>query len=443
MEDALISPESFSILSGAGLIQASEEKPAYVHTTQTIEVKEPNTIVLDEKACWNKYSSDDPDYHASAGIFIMTMTDGQIDNEPCIPYAVADDHKTITCYGHAGNIDIGDIVKVDFYTKKSTGVQTMEITADKFGGNYYLEAQTLFRDETTGLDMPAEFIIPNCKVQSNFTFSMASSGDPSTFTFTMDSFPDYVKFDKTHKVLAALQVITEDVDTASEERTACVPQTVESLTDGVTVTFDNDSTDDNCKLTLTGSNVNGTNYDPAMWGDKLDTAAELEIVMPITQNGTYRLVSQNPMLKNYAGDEGIRQENGVWIKDKTYDITDGSLTMRTAVIDDKGAINIKLFDGEGNLIKTFSIANKLSFAKTYDVKIENKSATVTINGTALNEKPVTGDLKKVVSGDRICLTLSDKAEVDAIGGKVNNVDAPIYVITVGNPASGEVTIKIN
>ena len=56
--------------------------------------------------------------------------------------------------------------------------------------------------------MPAEFIIPNCKIQSNFTFTMASSGDPSTFTFTMDAFPDYTRFNKTKKVLAAIQIIS-------------------------------------------------------------------------------------------------------------------------------------------------------------------------------------------------------------------------------------------
>jgi hypothetical protein len=36
---------------------------------------------------------------------------------------------------------------------------------------------------------------------------MASSGDPSTFTFTMDAFPDYTRFDKTKKVLAAIQIV--------------------------------------------------------------------------------------------------------------------------------------------------------------------------------------------------------------------------------------------
>ena len=60
--------------------------------------------------------------------------------------------------------------------------------------------------------MPAEFIIPKCKIQSNFTFTMASSGDPSTFTFTMDAFPDYTRFDKTKKVLAAIQIMSESSD---------------------------------------------------------------------------------------------------------------------------------------------------------------------------------------------------------------------------------------
>lgn len=102
-----------------------------------------------------------------------------------------------------------DHVIVDYYTTRISGAQQIEILANKFGGNYYLEASTLFRNEQ-GLDEPAEFIIPNCKVQSNFNFTMANSGDPSTFTFTLDAFPDYTRFDKTHKVLCAIQKIKVD-----------------------------------------------------------------------------------------------------------------------------------------------------------------------------------------------------------------------------------------
>lgn len=106
---------------------------------------------------------------------------------------------------------------VDYYTEKASNAKQIEITAESFGGNFYLEASTLFRNQD-GVDLPAEFIIPNCKVQSNFTFSMASSGDPSTFTFTLDAFPGYTRFDSTKKVMAAIQVI-EDVLSTDMVRT--------------------------------------------------------------------------------------------------------------------------------------------------------------------------------------------------------------------------------
>ena len=38
---------------------------------------------------------------------------------------------------------------------------------------------------------------------------MASTGDPSTFTFTMDVFPGYTYFNKTNKVLCAIQVVDD------------------------------------------------------------------------------------------------------------------------------------------------------------------------------------------------------------------------------------------
>ena len=112
-----------------------------------------------------------------------------------------------------------NVVLIDYYVEKASGAQQIEITADKFGGTYYIEGDTLFRTQQ-GLDMPAEFIIPNGKIQSNFTFSMAATGDPSTFTFTVDAMPDYTRFDKTKKVLAAIQIVQDGaVSEAARERT--------------------------------------------------------------------------------------------------------------------------------------------------------------------------------------------------------------------------------
>lgn len=233
MEDALISPEGFMILSGAGLIEATEGKTIKQHITETID-KSDVTVTGAEaaSAVYTVKLTKKPYLPANAGedfAYVMFVKDGEIISEPFIPiheditadeqgfYTITiqahdnyntpnkvDEYKTATLYTK----NDFDSVIVDYYTERKANAQQIEITADKFGGNYYLEASTLFRDQN-GVDMPAEFIIPNCKIQSNFTFTMASSGDPSTFTFTMDAFPDYTRFDHSKKVLAAIQIIEE------------------------------------------------------------------------------------------------------------------------------------------------------------------------------------------------------------------------------------------
>ena len=213
MEDALISPAGFMILSGAGLVEATAEDKIKVHTTETtddITVTATGTYGTPEYAVTAvTINLDNEAYHAAGEdyVYVMLMENGEVVTEPFIPATVTGKVLTLKSTDDLKKFYDGCVVLVDYYTEKSSGAQQIEITPDKFGGNYYLEAATLFRD-TNGVDMPAEFIIPNCKIQSNFTFTMASSGDPSTFTFTMDAFPDYTRFDKTKKVLAAIQIIS-------------------------------------------------------------------------------------------------------------------------------------------------------------------------------------------------------------------------------------------
>lgn len=234
MEDALISPEGFAILTGAGLVAATDTQPIYQHATSQIAVAEDGKVEIPEIICYDttKHKSGDEVIEvvgdtakayekANADVFVMLLKEGVAVSEPWVPNKitidVANKKTTLEATGtDALGIAKGDIVLVDYYVKREGKAQQIEITADKFGGYYYIEASTLFRDEATGQDLPAEFIIPNGKVQSNFNFSMANSGDPSTFTFTVDAMPGYTKFDGTKKVLAVIQII-EDVITDAEE----------------------------------------------------------------------------------------------------------------------------------------------------------------------------------------------------------------------------------
>ena len=207
MEDALISPAGFMILSGAGLVDAVDQD-IIVHTTERVKVDEKGVIALTKKP----YTTT-----GQETIYVMKVSGDEISTEPylytCDGTANEDGKYEITVKTGTYTADsaapkAGDTVLVDYYEAKSSNAQQIDIEPGKFGGNYYLEASTLFRN-TDGVDVPAEFIIPNCKIQSNFTFTMASSGDPSTFTFTMDAFPDYTRFDDSKKVLAAIQIMAD------------------------------------------------------------------------------------------------------------------------------------------------------------------------------------------------------------------------------------------
>ena len=204
MEDALISTVGLAILTGANVISATTAAPIVVHTFENVAANESGKFKLSATA------SD------KAPIYAMLLDDnGNVVSEPYLcevgtdGFLAASDTSTDGTTAYTATLPTEGVMLVDYYVEKTSKATQIEITPDKFGGNFYLEASTLFRD-TNGVDMPAEFIIPNCKVQSNFTFTMASSGDPSTFTFTMDAFPDYTRFNKTKKVLSVIQIIEED-----------------------------------------------------------------------------------------------------------------------------------------------------------------------------------------------------------------------------------------
>jgi len=205
VEDALLSPVGFAILSGAGLFEGADTDEVHVHMTSMAVVDDNGVIDLTDALL----TEEKIDGTAPVFVMVADKKDGSLTGEMIDALEVATEGKTITgATDHAGKS-----VFVDFYiVKKAAQVSELQIDANNFAGYYYVEASTLFRRQADGKDLPAEITLPNVKIQSNFTFSMASTGDPSTFTFTMDAFPGYTMFDPTKKVLCVMQVVEEDRD---------------------------------------------------------------------------------------------------------------------------------------------------------------------------------------------------------------------------------------
>lgn len=240
VEDALLSPISFSMLSGAGLLKAKVADNKKVHFHQTSMAVVGADGVIDLRDALNSGE----EICATAPVYVMIIDEsGDLTGETLKEVAIGTYSGTTPAFAAATSgcvalktkettITTGEgqeqtstttfdgansAVMVDYYViKDAAKVSELQIDAENFAGYYYVEADTLFRVKEKGYDLPANLTFPNVKIQSNFTFSMASSGDPSTFTFTMDAMPGYTYFDKTRKVLCAIQIVDDAVNGAGE-----------------------------------------------------------------------------------------------------------------------------------------------------------------------------------------------------------------------------------
>ena len=230
VEDALISAESFAMLSGAGIVRgvgasnATAGQKVYVHTMYDLvvegtedalyaklpqDVRDGATLVVSKEAPVYAVTLDNA---GAPKHFLSAISQDEIFTDKALAEAVtigergvvnvAADADLYFKISVSGSLETytdqevipGDSVKIDCYTVHGAGATELQIDAESFAGYYYIEADTLFREEATGQDLPAQFVIPRGKIQSNFTF-------------TIDCFPAYTKFNKTKKVLATLQVL--------------------------------------------------------------------------------------------------------------------------------------------------------------------------------------------------------------------------------------------
>ena len=170
MTDALIQPESLAMLLGTDIVN-DEAKP--VHKKEFLVVGENGTVDLAHTPS------------ANTDIFVFETTLGYdigAELELTTGYTIVGDTITFV------SLTEGDRVIVDYYY--DAPVQTMTVEVDKFAGYYYIEAQSLWRRESDGVDLPAYYIMPRVKFSSNFSIENAAAGDPATFDFNVECFPD-------------------------------------------------------------------------------------------------------------------------------------------------------------------------------------------------------------------------------------------------------------
>lgn len=234
--DALMSPMGLAMLTGAGLGEASAKELKHIHLTYDValdsegkgeitaaELEEelgvsldstlsafnvcseekfkPYATVLDTNGAVVDWVKSSEITLASAGTAIYEGT-LPVDATNALSITVANQKEAT--------------IKLDFYVVLDAKATQITIAPDDFGGTFYVEADTLYRNQD-GVDMAATLTFPKAKIQSNFTMSMAPTGDPSTFDFTMDAMPGYTYFDSTKKVVCDIVIVGDDAASTAEE----------------------------------------------------------------------------------------------------------------------------------------------------------------------------------------------------------------------------------
>ncbi|MCM1217912.1 MAG: hypothetical protein NC548_25770 [Lachnospiraceae bacterium] len=185
------------------------------------------------------------------------------------------------------------------------------------------------------------------------------------------------------------------------------------VTDGLTITFDNDSTEEDTRIAVTGNGINGINYDEDAWGTLPDNVylAAIQVNLPVEDGKKYRLISRSPVHQYYFGkDDRIKKEGDGYYKIQENIATGEIWPIVTGLTNRKGDTTLELYemtDTGNKKIRQVTITNGIDFAKKLKIElVDDEPKKVT--EIAINEFDNTvEDLDKVVSGDVICIKADD------------------------------------
>ena len=179
IEDALLSPKSFELVSGKAVITGAQT--AYMR--QATEYDTSGEYPVDKGELF-------PLTATSSGAITLAYTPSTAVSDILV-YEADDDMGTPLSMSSA-TLSTNVLTSAAFANKKvvvyyqfSTAetAQTFTIDSQTFSGTYKLVGDTVVRNAATGKDEPFQVIIPNLKWASTFTFTLSAEGDPSTQSF--------------------------------------------------------------------------------------------------------------------------------------------------------------------------------------------------------------------------------------------------------------------
>lgn len=164
MQDALLSMDSLSLLAGNEVVTSGF----------TLSGREKVTVPVGGKITLPHIPT------ADKVISIYKTVGGVLTEEVVI------NGTTVTRAGaEIAGLKAGDIVSVFYEYDAPVGAQMVKFTSDSFPGTYRVVGDTIVRDQATGKDKVAQFLIPKASLQSGFSLSLDVE-NPAVFDFNLN-----------------------------------------------------------------------------------------------------------------------------------------------------------------------------------------------------------------------------------------------------------------
>lgn len=161
MQDALISMESLALLSGNDV-----EEGATIYAKEEHTVSEAGDISLD---------------NTPAGEVAVHAISGGVLGE--------EQSAATTEGGEVSGLETGTRVVAFYEHEAPAGSQTVRFSSDAFPGQYRVVGSTVVRDQQSGKDKAAQFLIKRAQLQAGFSITMDAE-NVSVFDFNLNILKD-------------------------------------------------------------------------------------------------------------------------------------------------------------------------------------------------------------------------------------------------------------
>ncbi|MCE5220073.1 MAG: hypothetical protein LLF98_02095 [Clostridium sp.] len=180
VQDALMSPKSFSMLSGNAVTVGA----ATIHMRQSTVWETVDSVMTNKGVNY-------PLTATSGGAITLAFTPNEAAADILV-YEASDDGGTPLAAGTLSGTTLTNVAwankeVVAYYTYESgTSAETYIITSDKFPSTYKIVGDTVVRNANTGKDEAFQIVINKAKLKPGFTMEFKSDGDPSVFDMDIE-----------------------------------------------------------------------------------------------------------------------------------------------------------------------------------------------------------------------------------------------------------------